>query len=484
MSNLIIVTNRPPRRDEKTGKIIAEGGLVVGVGAAIDAMQNHVDGVKWVSCYDMGDPKNDFVDDLIPKGKIQNFYVGVDATTYKGYYEDFSNRLLWPAFHHMADNIGETGKSLSKYLAVNRSLAERIKEISKTDDILWVHDYHLAPLGKLLRENGTQFKKMEFFLHIPVPSLEFVRSDIDNIDAQKQISKVLNLLPFYDRVGLQTKADVNRLLRHFEINNRQLVQRFNAASYYHIGRDFELGAFPISVETQEIAETVARTSTNDVLNLKEVEGSINIVMLGRNDYMKGALEFYEGLNVFYKTNPEYVGVLSVTQIAPPSREMIKEYKQHAIKLKDRSSDLNYMYNLGSWEPITTIEKSVPRSDVLSFFNEKPRILVIPSLKDGMNLVAKEFIAAQNPDNPGVLILSKYAGASEELAEAGAIIIDPKDPKDIAEKLRYAAELMTPDNLHIRIEMQKKLFKVVEANNVANWSGTLLNNHINLSANLN
>lgn len=450
MSRLIVVSNRVAPASE--GKNTA-GGLVVGV---LDALRET--GGMWLgwSGEIAVQPTQQPVTERV--GNIDFSTVSLTQRAYDRYYRGFSNGLLWPTFHYRIDLSKYSGEDYAGYLDVNRHFAEILASSSNQDDLIWVHDYHMIPLGQACRDMGMQ-NKIGFFLHIPFPSPEVLRT----IPPHRELFESMCA---YDLVGLQTQSDVQAFI---DYATRYLDASVDGNTIQYKGRSINVGAYPIGIQPEQVKELSKQSArSNHIDSLKEgLQQRKLIISVDRLDYSKGLVERFDAFECLLETAPRYHGKVTLVQIAPPSRQDVQGYRQIRRQLESTAGRINGKWTELSWTPIRYMNRSYERSLLMSFFRASQVGLVTP-LRDGMNLVAKEYIAAQPANDPGVLVLSEFAGAAAEMRE-GAIMVNPYDTRAMANALDRALSM----ELSERKERYELLMKVLKANDISRWRDRFL-----------
>lgn len=467
MSRIVCVSNRVSLPDPQTGKIKA-GGLAVGVKAALESHG----GCVWFGWDGSVTPDND--SSTLPRRTFSDgitfITMPLTRTQYDGYYKKMANEILWPFMHALADHIEEHGHAHEVYQQVNKLFARRLRPYLRPDDIIWVHDYHLIPLGRALRQLGVT-NTILFFNHIPIPGCGFVHGPGIPRALRHQYRELVNDFFYYDQVGFQSFRDLANFTRYLNCHPR-MPARFTTITLSNNYRQTRFGVFPISVETLNL-ERQAKTSRYCSV-VRSIQDSIApcrlVIGAERLDYTKGLSHRIAGISYLLSHFPEYREKIKYLQIAPLSRDDVGEYQNTIQKTRDAVRDVQSRFGNDKWKPIYYSEKNVPRDQLFGCFRLADIGLVTP-LIDGQNLVAKEFIAAQDPENPGVLILSKYAGAAEELGELGTILVDPYDPEHIAAKLRRAMEM----DLEDRKELHSVALQYLRVHDIHNWAEMFLAN---------
>ncbi|TVQ37322.1 MAG: trehalose-6-phosphate synthase [Geminicoccaceae bacterium] len=340
------------------------------------------------------------------------------------YYNNFANRTLWPLFHYRIDLATYEPHWYAAYRRVNRFFAERLKALLRPDDLVWIHDYHLIPLAAELRRLGVQ-NRLAFFLHIPFPAPELY------VTMPWQRELALDLCQ-YDVVGFQTPTDLRQFKNYVEL---ELGRRFDADGWTHVeGRHVLAAAVPIGIEAEEFAQMpYLPEAQRQRQRLKEaIRGRRLIIGVDRLDYTKGIAERLKSFLLLLETLGHDDKSTSFMQISAPSRSDVPEYVNLRVEVETLAGHINGRFSDSDYVPLRYINRSFSRTALAGFFHLSAIGLVTP-LRDGMNLVAKEYVAAQNPDDPGVLVLSRFAGAAGELD--GALIVNPYDLHQVARAMQ-------------------------------------------------
>ena len=450
MSRLVIVSNRlgdpskPP-----------SGGLAVALNGALGAM-----GGIWLGWNGQitSDEKEDNAPTVHDIGKITLVGVPLSQKEHDAYYLGYANGVLWPAFHHRADLIDTNPEFLESYRRVNRKFAIQLSKLIEPDDIIWVHDYHLIPLAEELRSMHIP-NKMGFFLHIPVPPSQIMSAIPDH-------QWLVKALYAYDLVGFQTHADVTNFRLYAE---RQLgVPQDDTDVLQSFGRKVTVRAFPIGIDVDQFRGLLTHPDAVEMrrnLETKSV-GRRWIVGVERLDYTKGLPERMEIFRRLLQKYPENIERSTLIQIAPPTREGVDAYLDIKEQLELLSGSVNGEFATIDWTPVRYIHRAVSRTRLAAVFSIS-RVGLVTPLRDGMNLVAKEYVAVQPDDDPGVLVLSEFAGAAEDMTEA--LLVNPYDTETTADQLQRALTMALDE----RRERHRALKKKVEDGNVVVWSQAFL-----------
>jgi trehalose 6-phosphate synthase len=372
---------------------------------------------------------------------------------YQEYYNGFANRVLWPILHYRVDLAEFSRRDLGGYLRVNDHFARELHNVLQPDDLVWVHDYHLMPLAKALRDLDHT-NRIGFFLHIPCPPPEILTT-LPSHD------RLIGALTHYDLVGFQTGDDAFNFSRYL---TRECGLHSRDFSFFVNDRTLRVDAFPIGIETASFARLAQRAERVSFVQnvLASLSDRAMIIGVDRLDYSKGITERMEAFERFLASYADWRGKVTYLQISPKSRSDIPEYVDMGKIVGATAGRINGTYGEADWTPIRYVNRAYSRSALAGLFRASRAGLVTP-LRDGMNLVAKEYIAAQNPEDPGVLILSRFAGASRECA--AALIVNPHDPDSVAGAIARALDMPLAE----RRDRQAELFRVISANDIHHWA---------------
>src|SRR5690606_23453101 len=341
------------------------------------------------------------------------------------------------------------------YWRVNRLFAERLIPLLQPDDLIWVHDYHLFPLGQTLREAGVD-RPVGFFLHVPFPGFDVLK-------ALPRYDVLLKALSAYDVVGLQTQPDVDALRECFtqpdiggEVLDDGRIRAF--------GRVFNAAAFPIGIDVEQ-----CRSLSTDNLERPQVERfrvSLRdrklIIGVDRLDYSKGLELRFRAYESLLENYPTLRGHVAFMQIAPPTRSEVDTYMAIRNELEQAAGNINGRFAEVDWVPIRYLNRSYDRSLLMALFR-LARVGLVTPIRDGMNLVAKEYVASQDPDDPGDVVLSRLAGAAIELAE-GAVLVNPFDREGVAEGMQRAIEMPLAE----RRDRYRAMMEILTRNDIHAW----------------
>ena len=392
-------------------------------------------------------------------GVVDYATIDLSRADHDDFYDGFANRTLWPLLHYRPDLVDYNRGHLAGYLRVNNLFAEQLMSLIGPHDLVWVNDYHLIPLAAMLRERGVR-NRIGFFLHTPLPAASLLIT-------LPRHRELLETLASYDLVGLHTARD-RRALEEYFLYEIDATMRRDGRLRTHAGRIFRAAAFPIGIDTRQVAEDATHADEHEeVAQLRtSLEGRALIIGVDRLDYSKGLPERFHAFARLLERAPELHRKVTFLQIAPPSRGGVPEYRQIRRELERSAGHINGMYAAPDWVPIRYVNNSFPHT-LLSSYYRTARVGLVTPLRDGMNLVAKEYVASQDPDNPGVLVLSRFAGAAQELTDA--LLVNPADTEEVAEALERA--LTMP--LQERRARWRRMMDVLEKQDVTAWRTAFL-----------
>jgi trehalose 6-phosphate synthase len=373
-------------------------------------------------------------------------YATIDLSTpdHRLYYAGFSNGTLWPLLHWRMGLTEFRRDEYSGYRAVNEHFARVLAPMLRPDDVVWVHDFHLIPLATSLRAMGCR-QRIGFFLHVPFPPPSlFV--------ALPQGDALLRDLAAFSLIGVQTDQDRDHLRA--------------ALAHALVGARVE--TFPIGIDADTFAAESLRGATGPEGRRLTASLADRALVLGvdRLDYSKGLPHRLRGFARLLARFPHHRRRVTLLQVAPVSRNEVAQYRALRRELDELAGRINGEHGEPDWNPIRWITRAVPRA-TLAGYHRLARVGLVTPLRDGMNLVAKEFVAAQNPDDPGVLVLSRFAGAAAELS--GAIQVNPHDPDEIAEGLDAALSM---DRV-TRIARWRRDAEIVRSGSAEAWASRFL-----------
>jgi trehalose 6-phosphate synthase len=392
-------------------------------------------------------------------GKVDYATIDLSRADHDDFYTGFANGTLWPMLHYRPDIVDYQRSHLEGYLRVNELFAERLAKLITPDDVLWVHDYHLIPLAAMLRKRGVK-NRIGFFLHTPLPAAGL-------LIALPNHRELLETLASYDLIGVHTTRDL-RALEDYFLHEAGASMRLGGRMRSASGRTFRAAAFPISIDTAGIVEIARHAESHKEIGQlrNSLEGRALIIGVDRLDYSKGLPQRFDAFARLLEREPQLHRQVTFMQIAPPSRGSVLEYRQIRRELERSAGHINGKYATPDWAPLRYINKSFPHR-LLTGYYRSARVGLVTPLRDGMNLVAKEYVASQNPDDPGVLILSRFAGAAQELTTA--LLVNPADTEEVADALQRALDMPLPE----RRERWRAMMKVLQHNDITFWRQSFL-----------
>ena len=419
--NLVVVSNRVAR-----GK--ANEPMTGGLAAALlPVVENS--GAIWVgSSGRVRDGNQEPFAEIESLGAGALALLDLPAAHYGGYYEGFANSALWPAMHSRPDLIRATREDYASYREVNAFMARALLRFRKTDTAFWVQDYHFLALGAELRELGVT-APVGFFLHTPWPA----RNVMGSVPHAREL---IAAMLAYDLIGFQTEEDCENFLSYAQSDLGLVVHDGVVVSRH--GRT-RAAVFPIGIDPQQFAQLAAKASTHpDVSRLRRsLNGEKLAIGVDRLDYSKGLINRIKAFDRMWTLHPQLKRTASLLQIATPSRGAIEAYGNLQSEVARLVSDVNGLHGEVDWTPIRYLNKGYGQA-VLAGLYRTAQVGVVTPLQDGMNLVAKEYVAAQNPVDPGVLVLSKFAGAANELDTA--LLVNPHDIDGMARTIATALSM--------------------------------------------
>ena len=446
MSRLIVISNRVASVGPAGGG--AQGGLAVALAAALRELRG-----LWFGW--SGEKTENFTGqiNLHREDGVTTATIDLEEQDVDEYYNGYANRTLWPLFHYRID-LAEYDRSFGAgYERVNERFAETVAPLIEPDDLVWVHDYHLIPLGQRLRQHRVR-NRIGFFLHIPWPPHRLMVS-------MPYHQRLVRSMLAYDLIGFQT---VEWLESFHHYIARELGGTVHPDGTIEVGdRRTKTAAFPIGIDASACDAPLAGIDARNAFETlrRSAEGKKVIIGVDRLDYSKGLAERFTGYRRFLEEHEDWRGRVSFLQIAPPSRGEVHTYEHIREELDELSGRINGEFAHVDWVPIRYVNQGYPR-EALSGFYRAADIGLITPLRDGMNLVAKEFVAAQDPADPGVLILSRFAGAAHQLKDA--ILVNPYSKDEISDAILKALDMPRDE----RIRRWQALIDNVRREDVRAW----------------
>jgi trehalose 6-phosphate synthase len=443
---LVVVSNRIAV--EAPGSKGAQGGLAVAVLAALRST-----GGIWFGWSGEVTDKPAAAPELIQGDGLVYATLDLLRQDFEQYYNGFANRVLWPLLHYRPSLVEFQRSDFSAYMRVNRQFAHHLAPLLKPTDFVWVHDYHLMPLGEELRQVGVT-QPIGFFLHTPFPAAEVFR-------VLPIHSKIMRAMCSYDLIGFQTEDDLHNFCDYLRRWSGAEIGRDGAIRVF--GRHLRAAVFPIGIDVEAIAGQAEQSvGGRHARRLYESlhERSL-IIGVDRLDYSKGLEPRFRAFERLLEMYPEARGRVTLMQIAPPTRSDVPEYLEIRRSLEEAAGHINGRFAEFDWMPLRYLNKTFNQRTLCGFLRAA-RVGLVTPMRDGMNLVAKEYVAAQDPQNPGALVLSSFAGAARELTDA--LLVNPIDIDGMAEAMHDA--LVMP--LGERLERWQSMMTVLRRNSIGAW----------------
>ncbi len=435
MARLVIISNR----------VLTPGGVGPRAGGLAVVLKDAVTtpGTLWFGWSGRTADETSTDAEIVVEDSVHYATINLSQDDYQKFYVGFANGVLWPLLHFRLGLIEFRREHLEGYRAVNEAFARALAKLLRPDDLIWVHDYHLIPLAAALHQLGFR-NRMGFFLHIPfVPPSVFV--------ALPQGAKLLKDFCAYDVVGFQTRAHhrdfldcVNQILRY---------PSDDAGIISAPSRAVRAIVTPVGIDGASFHKQAERSARgkNSRRLLDSLAGRSLMIGVDRLDYSKGLVNKFEAFNRLLARFQEHRQHVSFLQVAVPSREEVAEYAALRPELNRLAGDINGRHGAFDWVPLRYMSQRLARSTLAGFYR-LARVGVVTPLRDGMNLVAHEYVAAQDHNDPGVLVLSRFAGVASYFDDA--LIVNPYDPDEIAEAMNEA--LLMP--LAERQRRHRRLFE--------------------------
>jgi len=448
MSRLVVVSNRLADPHSSA----PPGGLAVALRSALRARGGLWAGWTGALVEDEADTGVELtVHDQVSYAKLT-----LPRRPFEAYYDEFSNGVLWPLLHARPDLVKYDRQNLDAYREVNRTFAKLVYPLIFSDDLVWVHDYHLLPLAAELRSWGLD-NPIGFFLHVPFPAPDVIR-------ALPERNILVAAIASYTVFGVQTlrdKANVEALL----------MQDYEAIPHDDgtlevFGRRVRIEAFPIGIEAghaRRIAEDGQASAIDGFLDQFRTDPSRRLILgVDRLDYSKGLPQKLEAFDGLLDKQPDLAEKLTFLQIAPLTREAVPAYQDLRCQVEQLAGRINARHGTLTHQPLLFLTKGLPHNDIMRALAGS-HVAYVTSLMDGMNLVAKEYVDAQDPEDPGVLVLSSFAGAAEEMQSA--LIVNPYDRDEVVRALQTALAMPKTE----RRARHRDLMAVVERTDVRKWA---------------
>ncbi|HEY1045830.1 MAG TPA: bifunctional alpha,alpha-trehalose-phosphate synthase (UDP-forming)/trehalose-phosphatase [Bacteroidia bacterium] len=442
---IINISYRLPISFKKKGDKIELKTTDGGLATAISSLKSEDNELLWTGVADFS--RSDYENG---KSQAKEVYkikpIFIEKSLNNGFYKGFSNAVIWPLFHYFPSFVEFNDDHFQNYIDANQQISDQIATFGKEDDVYWIHDYQLIPLAGMLRKVFPN-AKIGFFLHIPFPSFELIR-----LIPKYARNYLLNGFLGADLIGFHTHEYAIHFLNSIQmsegIRHKQYELRFKH-------RNIKIGVFPISIDFEKFNSSF----DNDIVikqreELKELnKGKKTIFSVDRLDYTKGIVYRLKGYKKFLELHPEWRGQIVFQLVAVPSRTDIFRYIERKQMIELLISEINGVYGSMSWTPIVYQYSQLKYHEMLGLYTNCDIALISP-LRDGMNLVSKEFVASRKDLN-GVLLLSDLTGAAKELTDA--LLFNPLDENEIAEKIHQAL-IMEPEEQQLRMSRMQKQIK--------------------------
>jgi trehalose 6-phosphate synthase len=419
MNRIVVVSNRvqvPSAGDPKAG----------GLAVALDGLMVERGGLWFGWSGRIADEAAQLVA-TTSVGKIQFATIDLTRDEHDRYYNGFSNSVLWPLLHSMPEHLNFDRRSAAVYHQVNGRITDALCPLLRPTDIIWIHDYHLMAMPALLRARGIA-APIGFFLHVPFPAADMLAS-------VPEAGGLIRDLLAADLIGFQTSNDVE----NFAAAAQRLAgaTRLCDADALSIGgHRVRLGVFPVEIDAPEFASGAAqswRSAATERLR-RSLQGQHLVLGVDRMDPTKGLIQRLAGYRRLLETRPDWRRRVTLLQIAAESRKDVSAYQDLRTSIDAAAGAINGDWGEPDWTPVRMIARGGTRNAIAGMMREA-RVGLVTPLRDGMNLVAKEYVAAQDPQDPGVLVLSRFAGAAKQLRTA--LLVNPHDPDELAEAIDRA-----------------------------------------------
>ncbi|MBV9782961.1 MAG: trehalose-6-phosphate synthase [Acidisphaera sp.] len=450
MNRLVVVSNRVP--------VPTAGAQAGGLAVALDGLMEHRGGLWFGWSGDIAADAAQAPVALERHGKVDYATVDLTQDEHDRYYNNFSNGVLWPLLHTMPELMVYDRRDAQSYREVNARLADSLVPLLRPTDLIWIHDYHLMALPAMLRSHGVR-NPIGFFLHIP-----FATADV--IASAPEVASLLRDLLAADLIGFQTENDQE----NFAATAQTLVGAVHLPNgwVHTAGRRARLGVFPVEIEPRGFAAAALeswRSPASERLR-RSLSGLKLILGVDRLDPTKGLLQRLAGLRRLLEKYPDWRRRITLLQIAAISRKEVSSYRDLRLALDREAGSVNSEWGDPDWSPLRLVAKAGAREVVAGYMREAKVGLVTP-LRDGMNLVAKEYVAAQDPQDPGVLVLSQFAGAARQLE--AALLVNPYDSDGMADAIDRALRMPLAE----RQSRWQSMWRTMERASPASWGRSFM-----------
>jgi trehalose 6-phosphate synthase len=448
MNRLVVVSNRVPA---PTTAGAQAGGLTV---ALTDLMEQR--GGVWFGWSGAISDSTTVKSQMT--GRVQYATIDLTKDEHERYYTAFANSTLWPLLHSMPELMSFDRRNAQCYRAVNQRMTETLMPLLRTNDLVWIHDYHLMAMPAMLRARGLT-APIGFFLHIPFPSADMLAS-------VPEAGALIRDLLAADLIGFQTANDVE--------NFAEAAHRLAGATRLSGGwlavesRRVRLSAFPVEIEARDfaaMADTAWRSPSTERLR-RSLQNQKLILGVDRLDPTKGLPQRLAGYRRLLETRPDWRRRVTFLQIAAESRKEVSAYQDLREEIDQEAGAINSEWGEPEWTPLRIVARAVARNTMAGYMREA-RVGLVTPLRDGMNLVAKEYVAAQDPQDPGVLVLSRFAGAARQLSAAR--LVNPHDSDELADAIDEALRM----SLAERQERWQACWRAIEGTTSIAWGRQFL-----------
>jgi len=458
---VIVVSNRLPVNLKRGATLWHSKTTAGGLATAMLPILRATDGI-WIGWSGDTSEASDETRDSIVKDwaeKHRYFAVDLDRETAQGFYEGIANQALWPLFHHFPSLVRFEPEHWKAYVRANEIFRDEILKHLRPGDLVWIHDYHFLLLPQMMREARSD-ASIGFFLHVPFPS-----SSVFRIIPKRE--ELLHGILGADYLGFHT----HRYLQHFRTSMLRLLGLTSAMDHVQVSkRVVRLDALPIGIAPDQFNELLTKSAgtRKQISELKQRFGYCKILLgVDRLDYTKGIPERLRAYRKFLLDYPEWRGKVVLIQVAVPSRERVPRYTRLRREVDELIGEINGDWSTPNWSPITYLRRNLPQAELAALYACADVALVTP-LRDGLNLVAKEYVACKSSGD-GVLVLSEFAGAAAEMGEA--LLVNPYDEEALSALIARALSLGETE----KRERMMALYKRVHKNNVFTWGNRFINN---------
>lgn len=445
--NVVLVSNRVAPVGHSGG---VQGGVAAALARAVE--KRGALWLGWSGNLSKGDG-GQVLPSLTSAGAGTIATVDLPERHFNGYYNSMANSALWPLLHNRTDLLSFEESALASYEAINEFMARAILRVAPADACIWIHDYHFIMVGEYLRRLGFS-GSIGFFLHTPFPG----RSALSCLPRHQTIFRAMFA---YDLVGFQTLDDQTYFEEYAEHELGAIPDHADSIRYGR--RSVRLGVFPVGIDVDQFAQmAVGGLHAPATVQLRNsLKGAKVVIGVDRLDYSKGLFQRFDAYRRFFDFYPDEKGKVTFLQITPPTRSQVAAYQQVRRQAATMVGDINGRFSDLDWNAIRYVNQSYAPRTLAGLYRLSPVACVTP-LRDGMNLVAKEYVAAQDPENPGVLVLSTFAGAARELD--AAVLVNPYDVDELARSIERALSMP----LAARRERWTSMMSVLRTNDIESW----------------